>query len=336
MHTARFLGRRLVHLVIQLWGVVTVTFFFIHLLPGDPADALAGTGASPATIEAIRRQLGLTKPLAEQYLTYLGNVVRGKLGTSIFTGRSVLSDLVDRVPATLELVVLSMAITVLIGIPIGIYSGMRPKRLVSRIVSAYALLTGAIPDFWLGLVLIYIFFYRLGWAPAPVGQLSAIAVPPPHVTGSYVIDSAIAGQWSTFGSALSYLVLPVITLVVVYAGNIVKQARASIDEVANADFVEYARACGLPERVVLRYILRSVLAPVVTVVAITSGFLFGGAVLVETVFSWGGVGEYAVQAVTSSDYAPVTGFVLVAAAFMALIFLVLDILYVILDPRIAL
>jgi ABC-type dipeptide/oligopeptide/nickel transport system permease component len=329
----RFVALRLLYVAFQLLGVVTITFFLVHLLPGNPAESLAGVGASPRTIKAIEQQLGTDKPLPEQYVIYLNHVIHGQFGDSIFTGQTVLQDLGQRIPATLELVVLSMVLAVIIGIPLGIFAGLRPTSLLSRIVFVYGMLTGALPDFWLALILIFVFFFLFHLAPPPLGRLGLVA-PPPHRTGFFLVDSLLMGDLQLLASAVSYLALPSLTLVLVYMGNIVKMARTSVQEVANSDFVEYARACGLPERVVLRYMLRNALAPVVTVVAFTFGFLLGGAVLVETIFSWGGLGQYAVQSITNSDYAPITGFVLVAALGMALIYLLLDLVYAALDPRI--
>jgi len=329
----RFFAQRLLYLLLQLLGVVTITFFLVHLLPGNPAQALAGQGASPAAVKAISHQLGFDKPLPQQYVIYVNNVLHGEFGNSIYTGQTVLKDLQQRIPATLELVTLSMLIGVVVGIPLGIYSGLKQRGVISRIVFFYGMLTGAVPDFWLALILVFVLFFVLGWAPPPFGRLGVLT-PPPHVTGFYLIDSVLSGQWDVLVSVLKYLALPTITLVFVYMGNVVKQARSSVEEVSQSEFIEYARACGLSERVVLRYMLRNALAPVVTVIAITYGFLLGGAVLVETVFSWGGLGQYAVQSITNSDYAPITGFVLVAALFMALMYLVVDVLYAVLDPRI--
>ena len=332
MAFAKFLAQRLLYLIFQLFGVVTITFIFVHLLPGNPALALAGVGASPEAVAAIERDLGLDDSLPQQYVIYLGNLLHGDLGASAYTGRPVLTDLRERVPATLELVFLSMAIIIAVGIPLGIYSALRQRGIASRSIFGYGMLTGAIPDFWLGLVVIYVFFFVLGWSPAPLGRIG-IEAPPEHVTGFYLIDSLLDGDTAKFAGALGFLVLPVFVMVLAHMPNTVKQTRATMMEVMHAEFVEYARASGLPERVVLRYILRNALAPVVATVAIVAGFLFGGAVLVETVFSWGGVGQYAVQSISNGDYAPVTGFVLVAALYMSVMYLLVDVLYAILDPR---
>jgi ABC-type dipeptide/oligopeptide/nickel transport system permease component len=334
MHLATFLLRRLAYLIVQLWGVATIAFFLVHLIPGNPAQALAGSGASAESIHGIEKQLGFDKPLPVQYVLYLWNLLHGNLGDSIFTGQGVLQDLEQRIPATLELVTAAMIISVAIGVPLGIYVGLKRSGIVSRIAFVYGMLTGALPDFWLGLILIFVFFYLLQWAPAPLGQLGTIDVAPPHVTGLYVVDSILAGDWGLLATALSHLVLPTVTLVLAYMGNIVKMARSSMSEAMLSGYVEHARAMGLSNAVVLRYALRNALAPVVTVIAFTYGFLLGGAVLVETVFSWGGLGQYAVQSITNSDYFAVIGFVLAAAIFMAVIYLLLDIVYAILDPRI--
>jgi len=326
--------RRLLYLIVQLWGVATIAFFLVHLIPGNPAQALAGSGASAQSIHGIERQLGFDKPLPQQYVLYLWNVLHGNLGDSIFTGQTVLHDLEQRIPATVGLVTAAMLISVVIGVPLGIYVGLKRSGILSRIAFVYGMLTGALPDFWLGLVLIFVFFYLLRWAPAPLGQLDAIQSAPPHVTGLSLIDSLLAGDWVLFASALGHLVLPALTLVLVYMGNIVKMARSSMSEAMQSGYVEHARAMGLPNSVVLRYAVRNALAPVVTVIAFTYGFLLGGAVLVETIFSWGGLGQYAVQSITNSDYFAITGFVLAAALFMAVIYLVLDLVYAVLDPRI--
>jgi ABC-type dipeptide/oligopeptide/nickel transport system permease component len=329
----RFILRRSAYLVLQLLGVVTVTFFLVRLIPGNPAEALAGVGASPQAIAGIERSLGLDKPLPVQYWIYLQNLARGDLGNSIFTGQPVLRDLEQRVPATGELLFFAILIIATVGTALGIYSATRRGGIVSKVVTGYGMLTGSIPDFWLGLVLVFIFFYLLRWAPPPLGRFDPLQVPPTG-TGFYVFDSIVSGNMSALITALRFLTLPVITLVLVYMGNVVKQTRVSMEDVERSEFIEFARACGLPGGVVLRYKLRNAIAPTVTVLAFTVGYLLGGAVLVETVFSWGGLGQYAVQSIANADYAALTGIVGVVAVLMSLIFLVLDIVYAVLDPRI--
>ena len=338
MGTIRFILQRIFYLLIQLIGVVTVLFFLVRLLPGNPAHALVGQGANEDSIAAIEAKLGFDKPLPVQYVIYLGNLLRGDLGDSIFTGQTVRADLIQRFPATFELVTIAMVLTILIGIPLGIYVALQTKGLianiVSRIVFVYGMLTGAIPDFWLGLILIFVFFFILRIAPAPIGRLGTLGVAPDRVTGLYIVDSIISADWEALRLAARHLILPVATLTLIYMGNIVKMARSTMTEVMQSEFIEYARASGLPRAVIRSYALRNALAPVVTVVAFNYSFLLGGAVLVETVFAWGGLGEYAVQSIIQSDYFPITGFALVTAIFIAILYLSLDLVYAILDPRI--
>ncbi len=334
MRLARFLLKRAFYLTLQLLGVVTITFFLVRLIPGNPAQALAGVGASPTSVAAIEKQLGLDQPLPVQYAVYLGNLARGEFGDSIFTGQPVRQDLAQRIPATLELVTVAMLIAVVVGIPLGVYVALKKTGILNRIMFVYGMLTGAVPDFWLGLIFVFVFFFLLRWAPPPMGRLGALGVPPDRVTGSYLIDSVLSGDWQTLRLTATYMVLPVLTLVLIYMGNIIKMARSSMSEVMQSDFIDYARACGLPRGVIVRYALRNAMAPVATVVAFNFGFLLGGAVLVEAIFSWGGLGQYAVQSIVNSDYAPITGFVLVVDLIMALIYLLLDLVYALLDPRI--
>ncbi len=334
MATARFLLQRAFCLIIQLVGVVTILFFLVRLIPGNPAQALAGANARKETVEAIERQLGLDKSLPVQYAIYIRNLFQGELGDSIFTGQSVLEDLKQRFPATLELITISMLLTIIVGIPLGIYVALRRTGIISKSVFVYGMLTGAVPDFWLGLILVFVFFFLLRWAPAPIGRLGALGTAPDHLTGFYLVDSLLTGNWEALKLSTQHLVLPVLTLTLIYMGNIVKMARSTMIEVMQSEFIEYAQACGLPQQVIMRYALRNALAPVVTVVAFNYSFLLGGAVLVETVFSWGGLGEYAVQSLVNSDYFPITGFAIVTAIFIAVLYLLLDLVYIVIDPRI--
>jgi peptide/nickel transport system permease protein len=224
---------------------------------------------------------------------------------------------------------------VLIGIPLGILSATRKGSFYERGITFYSMLTGGLPDFWLGLILVFIFYYLLGIAPPPMGRMGISAIDLRVITGLNLVDSIIQGNWKAFEVAIRYLTLPVLTLVLVYTGNIIKMTRSSMEEVMESDFMDYARACGLPNKTVISYQLRNALSPVVTVIAFTNGYLLGGSVLVESVFSWGGMGQYAVQSVTQADYWPLQGFVLVAAMYMAINYLILDIVNMVIDPRIA-
>ena len=334
MRFLRYAGKRLAFLVPQLVAVSVIVFFLVRLLPGDPAFLMAGQFATEERIEEVRRELGLDRPLPEQYLIYVGNVLKGDFGRSWRTSQSVTADIRQRLPATLELVLSAGLLSVLLGIPIGVYTAVKRRGIADRGLFVYGMLAGSIPDFWLGLILIFVFFSKLGIVPGPIGQLDPILSTPPAVTGMIVIDALIAGQWEVFRSALAHLVLPVLTLTLVYMTLIIKNTRSTVEDMMQSDFVEHGRALGLPQRTLLRYALRNAMPPIITVVGIVFWFLLGGAVLVETVFAWGGLGQYAVEAVVNSDYAPLQAFVLLAAVFTLVVFLLVDLAYFVIDPRI--
>lgn len=335
----RYVLRRLLLLIPGVLLIVTLTFFIVRVLPGNPAYFLAGPRASPEDIALVEGRLGLDKALPVQYWNFLVDVSHADLGRSWISNRPVTDDLVDRLPATLELVTYSLLLSVILGIGLGVFlaipgrSGLLAK-IADRGVFGYSFLAGAIPDFWLSLILIFIFFTKLHLLPGPVGRIGLEFLPPDRVTGFYTIDSLLALDFDAFVSSVKHLVLPVATLVLILMGPILKMTRQTMSVVFGSDYMIYARSFGLGGRQVGTYALRSTLAPVLTLVAILYGYFLGGAVLVETIFSWGGAGQYAVQSVTSSDYAPVQGFVLMAATFALVIYLLLDIAIVMLDPRV--
>ncbi|MCQ4634932.1 ABC transporter permease [Shinella sp. CPCC 100929] len=330
----RIVAGRLIMIVPQMFGVMLVTFLLVRLLPGDPALLMLGNMATEEQIIALREKLGLNLSVYEQFMQYAGNVMHGDLGVSPFTSNPVVVDLLERAPATLELITYAMLLTILIGVAFAVISVIRPKGAIDYGSRVYGLAAGAIPDFWVGLLLIYFFFYVLGWAPAPFGRVDALVTPPPTVTGFYTIDSLLAGDLNAFFSAVGRLLLPVLTLAIVNAGALMKMTKTVFADAYRSDFIRHQRACGLSERTIVRSALRNSLPPIITLVGFLFGFLLGAAVLVETIFSWGGLGQYAVQAVINSDYAALQGFVLVAAAFILVVYLVVDILYELADPRI--
>ncbi len=334
MRMWKLIGRRFLYLIPQLLIVSVIVFFLIRLLPGDPSFMLAGPYATTERIAEVRRQLGLDKPLYIQYYRYIWNVLQGDFGTSWRTSQPVLNDIAQRLPATIELVLGATFFSVLFGIPLGVLTAVRKRGLADRVVFVYGMLAGAIPDFWFALIAVFLFFYQLGWFPGPTGQLNIGIMEPQRITGMYVVDSLITGNWEAFRSSVEHIILPLLTLVIVYMPLILKTARSTMEEMLEASFVEYARACGLSRWMQLRYALRNALPPVITLVGIMVWFLLGGAVLVETVFAWGGLGQYAVESVVNSDYAPLQAVVLIAAVFTMLVFLLVDILYIWLDPRI--
>jgi ABC-type dipeptide/oligopeptide/nickel transport system permease component len=334
----RFAGRRLLVLVPQMIAVSAATFFLIRLLPGNPAIFLLGPRVSPSGIAALEERMGLNEPIVVQYWLYVGNALHGDLGRSWFTGSEVLKDLATRTPATLELLAYSMIVGMIVGIALGAFSAVRkgngPGK---RVINLYLGLAGSFPDFWIALLLTYVFYFRLRLVPAPLGRLDPGSIPPPTVTGFYTVDSLLAGDLRVFVDAVLHLALPVFVLGVIIIGpGLGKIAHAAMSDVLRADFIRYSRAMGATKHHLARYVLRNSLAPILTMAATYLVYCLGGVVLIEKVFSWGGVGEYAVQAVINSDYAAIQGFALVAAAFTLLVYLVVDVVHSFVDPRVSL
>ncbi len=330
----RIIVTRLALIVPQMFGVTLVAFLLIRLLPGDPARLILGNFATEESIALYRQKLGLDQGVWTQFWIYLGNVLHGDLGTSPFTSKPILDDLADRAPATLELILYAVFLTVGIGVVIAVTSVVRKGGAFDWSARIYGFAAGAIPDFWVALLLVFFLYYMLGWAPAPFGRMDLMLTPPPTVTGFLTIDSLLAGDFTAFRSAAGRLILPVLTITIVNAGAVTKMAHSVFEEIWSAPFVSHMRACGVPEGQIIRQALRNSLPPIISVSSFILGFLLGAAVLVETIFSWGGLGQYAVQAVINSDYAALQGFVLVASAFILVIYSIADILYEVVDPRI--
>ena len=331
-----YILRRLGAFVPLVIGISIVTFFLVRMLPGDPARILAGSQQFPHVVEALRERMGLDKSIPVQYFIYVKNVVNGDLGVSWFTGKPVLDDMVRRVPATLELITYGLLTAMFIGFFLGLVGARKPGGPVDRVAQLYGFLAGGIPDFWLALLIIFFLFHRFHVIPPPMARFPISLTPPPTVTGFLTIDSLLAGNLEAFRGAVSQLVGPVLTLGVLFGGPIAKLTRQSMLDILQGDYVHYARACGLRERTVARYAFQSILPPVVTLIGFLYAFLIGGAVLVETVFSWNGVGQYSVQSIVNKDYAPVQAFVLMAGVFSLSVYLMLDILYMLVDPRVRL
>ncbi len=330
-----FFARRMLFVIPQLLGIILVSFLLVKSIPGDPAVLMLGPTATPEAIASLRQQLGLDQPLYTQFLIYLQNLLQGDLGTSWQTTRPVLEDLILRFPATLELVTLSLLLAIVVGVSLGVFAARRPNGWVARFADFYGLSAGALPDFWFALVLIFVFYTVLGWAPAPLGRMDLIVIPPIPITGAYTIDSLLSGDMQAFRSALSHLVLPVLTLGLLNAGPILKMTQATMEKMLDSDFSRYEVLSGVPQKLVVRHALRNALPSIVTIISVLYGFLIGGAVLVEIVFSWGGAGQYAVQGVLNSDIYPVLGFVLFSAIFSLIVYIIVDLVYVLLDPRIS-
>ena len=327
--------KRLMVAVPSLVGVVIVTFLLTRALPGDPAAYFAGPAATQEAIEQIRVKLGLDKPLYLQFVRYAGDLARGDLGTSLTTGQSVAAEIKTRLPASAELTLLGLIVSMAIAIPLGIVAATRPGSLVDHICRVLATAGVSLPVFFTGLILVYVFYYILGWAPAPLGRLDVFFSPPPHVTGFYLIDSAIAGNGEAFVASLKQLILPALTLGIFSLAPIARMTRASMLAVLSSDFVRTARASGLgPFTVVVTYAFRNAMLPVITTLGMVFSFLLGANVLVEKVFAWPGIGSFAVEALIASDFAPLQGFVLTMAVMYVALNLIIDILYGVIDPRV--
>jgi peptide/nickel transport system permease protein len=339
MRTFKHTGRRLLVLIPQLFLISIITFTLVRMLPGDPARLELGPLAPEEGVQQLRHQLRLDQPLPQQYITYLDRLVHGDFGRSWVNSSSVAQDLLVRGPATLELIAAGMLIVLMVLVPIALLSASSSHgwlaRAMRNVSFGYGLFAGALPDFWLGLVLIFVFFSKLGWAPGPEGRLAILDLPPERVTGSYIVDSLLAGNYNTFASALSHLALPAVTLAFVYGAPIFKMLRTSTEAALRSDYTIYAEGLGLPRRTILLWAIRNAAPPAVVVTGVVAGYLLGGAVLIETVFNLNGLGQYAVQSITTADYAPIQGFVLVAAVFTMLVYLIVDLLQFMIDPRVS-
>jgi ABC-type dipeptide/oligopeptide/nickel transport system permease component len=321
----------------SLIGVVIVTFLLTRALPGDPAAYFAGPAATPQAIQEVRVKLGLDKPLIEQFGRYVVDLGRGNLGNSLTTGQPVLTELRTRLPASAELTLLGLLVSIVIAVPLGIFAATRPNSLTDHACRVIATLGVSLPVFFTGLILVYVFYYLLGWAPAPLGRLDVFFDAPPQVTGFYLIDGLIARQPETFVASLKQLILPALTLAIFSLAPIARMTRASMLAVLSSDFVRTARASGLaPFTVVVTYAFRNAMLPVVTTLGMVFSFLLGANVLVEKVFAWPGIGSYAVEALLASDFAPVQGFVLTMAVMYVALNLMIDVLYGLIDPRVRL
>jgi len=307
MRILAYIGRRLLFVGPQLLGILLVSFLLLKLIPGDPAVMMLGPFATDEGLARLRAELGLDRSTIEQFGIYLWRVLQGDLGTSWQTTMPVTSDLAQRFPATLELVTLSLLLSMAIGIPLGVAGARRGSGFLRKLADYYGLIAGALPDFWFALVLIFVLYTILGVVPAPLGRIDFTIIPPPELTGSLLIDSLVSGNWAALRNAAGHLILPVLTLGLIYAAPILKMTQSTMERMLDADFSQYAEMCGLPRRVVVRKALRNSLPSVITIISVLYGFLIGGAVLVEIVFSWGGAGQYAVQGVLNADLNPVLG-----------------------------
>ena len=328
---------RLVLRMPALAGVILVSFALTRLLPGDPAVYFAGAAPTPEAIADLRRTLLLDQPLYAQLFAYLGDLAHGNFGRSLVTGQSVAQDLSTRLPATLELTIASTTLALLIAVPLGIV-GARQKGSamdhVCRLVSTSAL---AMLAFFTALLLVFLFYYLLGLAPAPLGRLAPMAFPPPERTGFMIIDASLARDWAVLRDAAAHLVLPALALAIAGIGPLTRVTRGAMLAVLSSDFIRAARGFDLPRwKLIYVYALRNAMLPVLTTAGFVFSFLISANVVIEKVFSWPGIGSYALEALVASDYAAVQGFVLAVATLYVLINIAIDILYGVIDVRVRL
>jgi peptide/nickel transport system permease protein len=331
-----YLARRLVLAVVALFGVVLVAFLVAHMVPADPLAVVLSDQATkdPSIRAAYVKRWGLDRSLPEQFWAYLTNVLRGDLGESFTTRRPVLRDLAQFMPATVELSLAALAVSLVLGIPLGVWAAVRHNRTPDHATRVVALLGAASPIFWTGLIALYVFYYVLEWAPGP-GRLDTHLSYPPRVTGFLLLDSLLAGNGEVFASALGHIVLPAMVLGWFIMGIVSRTTRAAVLEVLATDYVRTARAKGLGETVVVAsHALRNALIPIVTIVGLNFASLLSGAVLTETVFAWPGLGRYAVTASTRLDYPAILGVTMLTAVIYLAVNLIVDIVYGVLDPRI--
>ena len=323
--------RRLVWFPPTLLGLLAVTFVISRVIPADPVALVAGETATPAQVAALRSQLGFDRPLAVQFVDYVNRLVRGDLGTSLYTTRPIADDLASRLAATIELTLVAMALSVLVGIPLGVVSALWRNSVLDHALRVITVSGLAIASFWLGIMLQLLFAMRLGWTPLN-GRLAGF--PPRGVTGLYLLDAVLAWDWAAFTAALGHIALPAATLAFPALATLVRFTRAGVLEVMQSGFVLYERAMGLPPSVIVwKYILRSALTSTVTQIGLLFGILLAGAVVTETVFDWPGIGTYAVNSIIRSDYNAVMGFTVWAGTIFLVVNLLVDLAHTVVDPR---
>lgn len=328
------LGRRLSLAVLVLFGVMVVTFVISRLIPGDPARLMSGEHASRQTVEHMRHVLGLDRPLPQQFAVYLLKLAHGDLGVSIRTERPVSEDIRRFFPATIELSLAALAFAVALAVPLGVLSAVYKDTWLDQAARAVSVIGISMPAFWLALLLLDLFYNWLGMFPG-TGRLDEGLAAPPTLTGMFIVDAILTGQWHTLSSALSHIALPAFTLGFVNLGIIMRQVRSAMIEVLREDYIRTARASGLaPITIVCGHALRNALIPSVTVLGLACGDLLYGAVLTETIFAWPGMGNYVIQSISFLDFPSIMGFAVVASVAYVLINLAVDLTYMLLDPQI--
>lgn len=335
MRLIRYALRRMIFLIPVLLGSIFIAFLLTRVVPGNPIERVAGPYASDEAVEQMKEEAGLLDPIPVQFWHYIQDLAHGDMGISYQTNQPVTKDLGDRFPASLELVLYAMILAVLVAIPLGVVSAVRRGKPIDHVARVIAVLGVSVPIFWIGLTLLSIFYVKLAWLPGPQGRLPLGYHAPERVTGFYTIDSLIAGDIDTFWMSVKALILPVVTIAVVAMAPIARMTRAMMIDALDSDYIRTARSMGLPNRVIVnRNALQNAIIPVITLIAAVFGFAIGGEVLVELIFSWPGLGLYSYNAILGSDFPAVQGFIILVTTMYILIYLFVDILTAILDPRV--
>lgn len=331
----RFMVKRAGTALLQGLAAVVLVFLVLRLLPADPATQFAGSSSpSPTELAATRHRLGLDESTLAQLGHFLSGLAHGDLGTSWATSTPVADQIVDAFPVTIQVVIASFVLTLLIAVPLGLAAALRPGSRTDTVVRVYSLFAGSQPEFWWGLLFVFVGWYKLGLFPSPLGVLSLAQSPPEVVTHFVLLDALLAGDRAAFSDALQHLALPVLTLSFALTGPFLKLVRESAGKVTESEFMVFARATGLPRGLLLRALLRNSLTPVITLVGIFFASALGGSVIIETVFSLDGIGRYTLTSTQALDFPALQGAVVVLTTCSLAVYVLVDVLYAVVDPRV--
>ncbi len=329
----RWLSKRLLLLVFVLWGITTLTFIIMAVVPRNPAIAMAGSQSSPEQIEKFNKRWGLDRPVWERYYKYYAYMLRGDLGTSIRTERPVALEMKNFFPATFELATTSIIISLIFGIPLGIVAALKRNKWPDQVTRFVSLIGVSTPNFWFGLLILLVFYFLLGGVGP--GRASSASLEPAKITGLYLVDSLVTGNWKSFVDCFKHLLMPSFALGFFGIGIVTRMMRSSMIDTLGKDYIKAARARGLSQfKVIMNHGLRNSLIPVLTVIGVLYGAYLGGVIVIEVVFSWPGLGNFAYTSILKSDQPAIMGTVLVISLFYSLVNLLVDLLYRYLDPRI--
>lgn len=335
MSFSRYLLKRIAFMILVLIGASILSFVLVRIVPGDPARILLPPQAKQEDIDRMKEKMGLDEPYIKQYSQYIKSLLKGDLGFSYHTGRSVVDEFKWRLPATIELSMLSLLLAALVGIWLGVISATNKNGFADHASRLFSIGGISAPGFWIGLLCIYVFYYKLSWVPAPTGRVNLIRETATGGSGFLLWDAVITGNWDLFKDALMHLILPVFVLSYSFLAMICRLTRTGMIEVSQQDYIRFAKSCGIKKkRIIWKYSLKNGIRPVLTMLGMFLAQLIGGVVFIETVFNWPGIGRYAVDAINFLDYGPIQGFII----FMALIYvvtnLIVDLIYMVIDPRV--